>query len=103
MQVAGGATSFEMPSDIRKIGDFAFYVCEKIQKISIPDYITSIGKSAFYACSSLNTVILPFGFTTLQESTFGYTRRLTTIYVRSSDGTDTNPGFNDLRSIKTLG
>ncbi len=103
MSVVGGVSSFEIPSNIRKIGDYAFYVSNRLASISIPDFVTYIGKNAFYACSSLTSVILPFGTTELLDSCFGYCRQLKTIYVRKSDGTDDNPGYNDLGPIKTLG
>lgn len=103
MSVVGGVSSFEMPSNIRKIGDYAFYVSNRLESISIPDFVTYIGKNAFYACSSLTSVILPFGTTELLDSCFGYCRQLKTIYVRKPDGTDDNPGCNDLGSIKALG
>lgn len=102
MSVVGGVSSFEIPSDIRKIGAYAFYVCNRLESISVPDFVTYIGESAFYACSSLTSAILPFGTTELLDSCFGYCRQLKTIYIRKSDGTDDNPGYNDLGSIKKL-
>ncbi len=47
--------SFEVPSNVTKIGDYAFSSCS-LKSISIPASVTSIGKGAFSWCISLKTI-----------------------------------------------
>ena len=34
---------------VTSIGDYSFYICEKMMSIQIPDSVTSIGRYAFFA------------------------------------------------------
>lgn len=45
----------ELPSTLKSIGDYAFYECVDIKKITLPESLTSIGNYVFYNCE--NTVI----------------------------------------------
>ena len=61
----------ELPSDITKIGDSAFYNCQNLALTSLPSGITSIGSSAFYNCKNLALTSLPDGITEIRE--YGFT------------------------------
>ena len=39
--------------DVTAIGDYAFYGCESLERISLPEKTASIGQYAFYGCASL--------------------------------------------------
>lgn len=56
-------TSYEIPSDITEIGDFAF-ARSGLTSIFIPEGVTKIGYGAFYHCDDLNQVSLP---TTIED------------------------------------
>lgn len=45
-----------LPPSIKKIGDYAFYDCQKLKNVIIPNKVISIGKRAFGLCPNLNTV-----------------------------------------------
>lgn len=51
--------TFEKGSNLERIGDFAFYNCEHLQKIEIPDGVTYIGSAAFFGCASLKELTIP--------------------------------------------
>ncbi len=55
---------------IEKIGNGAFYKCEKLEKIVIPNGVKKIGNKAFDSCSGIKTVIFPQGLETLGASAF---------------------------------
>ena len=50
-------TEFE-DSEIKIIGDYAFYFCSKLTSVSLP-VATNIGSSAFDSCSSLTSISFP--------------------------------------------
>ncbi|MBQ6652263.1 MAG: leucine-rich repeat protein [Prevotella sp.] len=45
-----------LPPSITKIGDYAFYACEKLENVIIPNKVNTIGKRAFGLCTNLNTI-----------------------------------------------
>ncbi len=53
------AYSYQIPSGIEIIEDYAFYRCSNLFNIFIPDSVTTIGKEAFASCSNLNRINIP--------------------------------------------
>lgn len=47
---------------LKRIGDFAFYNCINLKRITIPDNVMSIGDHAFSKCRGLFTNISIQGF-----------------------------------------
>ena len=60
-----------LPSDLTKIGDYAFYNCRNMNLTSLPDGVTSIGIKAFYNCWSMVLTSLPGGLTNILKDAFG--------------------------------
>ena len=54
---------------VTKIGNSAFYYCEKLAYVSIPDSVTSIGACAFDGCA-LEELTIPDGVTEIGTSAF---------------------------------
>ena len=77
----GSGASVEIPSNITKISQEAFYICDGITSVTIPNSVTIIGSSAFNGCTSLTSVtvnaITP---PTLGSKAFDYTNNCP-IYV----------------------
>ena len=48
-----GFNNSTIPSDIKIIGDYAFYLCSGLTSITLPSSLTSIGRFAFDACRGL--------------------------------------------------
>ncbi len=90
------ATSFEISSTVKVIGDGAFYKCSNLESVTIPEGVTFIGADAFYDCdaladvklpstlkvidayafedcSSLKSIAIPYGVTEIGDSAFAYT------------------------------
>ena len=59
-----------LPSDLTKIGDYAFYSYGQMTMLSLPDGITSIGEEAFYECSKIALTSLPDGVTNIAKYAF---------------------------------
>ncbi len=51
-------TDAEIPDNLTKINDYAFYKCNSIESVTIPDSITNIGNQAFYNCGNLKKVFI---------------------------------------------
>ncbi len=54
-----GKTSYDIPSTVTSIGQYAFYGCSGLTSVTIPNAATSIGSYAFYECSGLTKVVIP--------------------------------------------
>ena len=56
--------------NVISIGDYAFYNCESLTKLSIPNTITSIGVYAVSGCANLTSVNLPNSITNISKYAF---------------------------------
>lgn len=70
------ATTPTLPSDLTKIGDYAFYNCSNLELASLPSGVTNIGSNAFYMCSKLALTSLPSGVTKIGVSAFNTCSKL---------------------------
>ena len=52
-------TDITIPSDIAKIGNYAFYNCSSLTSVTIPDSIRRIEGEAFSGCSALTSINIP--------------------------------------------
>ena len=62
--------TIEIPEGVTCIGDWAFYECHNLQSIQLPDSLTKIGMFAFYECSSLKKIRIPAKVTDISEDAF---------------------------------
>ena len=74
----------DLPSDITKIGDGAFYLFSSLALTSLPSGVTSIGNYAFYNCNLLRLSSLPSGLTTIGQHAFYACSNLTFSSLPSS-------------------
>lgn len=92
-----------LPSSLKKIGDFAFYYCQKIEEIIIPKNVTSIGKWAFCHCQSLESVEIPSSVTSIGDYAFIGCTNLASLelsYGIKSIGNGAFQGCTSLESVK---
>lgn len=57
-------------SDLKTVGDRAFYGCSLLVAVPGSDTLTTIGTAAFYGCQSLKSVVLPENVTAVGEEAF---------------------------------
>lgn len=72
--------SFDEPTDVATINDFAFSGCTGLESISVPKSVNYIGKSAFKDCKGLISIELNENTLEIRESTFENCINLTDIH-----------------------
>ena len=65
-------STYAIPSNITKIGDFAF-ARSNLTSINIPKSVTHIGYAAFYHCDNLKEISIPSTVTWIEPSAFAHT------------------------------
>ena len=74
-----------IPNSITSIGNYAFYDCDGLTRITIPNSVTSIGYYAFQNCSGLTNVIIPNSVTSIGSEAFRGCSGLTSIVIESGN------------------
>ena len=99
----GQGTRICVPSNIKYVGDSAFYGCETITQVTIPDTVVSIGSCSFHGCKSLQTINIPNSVTYIGEASFSRCSSLSEIVIpdsiQSIEGS--NP-FNECENISII-
>ena len=84
---AGAPGRFNAPaasaSQLRRIGNWAFYNAHELQDLDIPEGVTEIGDGAFYGCTYLEEMVLPSSVQTIGDNTFALCAKLQKITVNS--------------------
>ncbi len=62
--------SFSFPDGIQRIGEEAFFGCERLVLLNIPDTVIEIGLNAFFHCTELATIVIPDKVLSLEAMTF---------------------------------
>lgn len=62
--------SFQIPSTVKTIDDYAFNGCTSLTNITIPDSVTRINDHVFQNCKSLSNIIIPSSVTYLEFHVF---------------------------------
>ena len=65
---------------VSHIGEYAFYTCAAVTRISLGNDVVSIGSGAF-AYSGIETIILPESLVSIGAGAFGYCENLTAIQI----------------------
>ena len=73
-------TSIEMSDMLDTIGDYAFFMCNKLETVTFPfNRLKYIGKDAFAFCNTLNLNAIPSSVTYIGESAFAGCSELNSI------------------------
>ncbi|MGN0153843.1 MAG: leucine-rich repeat domain-containing protein [Lachnospiraceae bacterium] len=69
----GDVQSITIPSSVKRIEQFAFYYCNKLNKLEMAEGVTTIGREAFSHCASLSDVRIPSTLSDFAGGVFWYT------------------------------
>ena len=76
----GIAGEYRIPAGIYTIGEYAFYNCTKLTKVTIPEWVTEIKAYAFYYCTGMKELVFEgtknSGDLTVREGAFNYCRNV---------------------------
>ena len=81
---SGSQKTYNIPSSVTSIGEYAFHGCRSLTSINIPSSVTSIGEYAFASCSSLPSINIPYSVTSIGGRAFASCSSLTSINIPSS-------------------
>lgn len=65
-------TNLIIPSNVKKIGDYAFYNCSSLKSIELENGVETIGQYGFYNCWYLNYVKVPSSVSAIGDYAIGF-------------------------------
>ncbi|MBO4362225.1 MAG: leucine-rich repeat domain-containing protein [Paludibacteraceae bacterium] len=84
---SGAPGRFNAPaasSQLKKIGNWAFYNAHELQHLDIPEGVEEIGDGAFYGCTYLEDLVLPASVRAIGDNCFALCSKLAKIVVSST-------------------
>lgn len=72
-------TGVTIPNGVRRIGDGSFSACDSLTSVAIPDSVVEIGDHAFSSCSSLENIVIPASVTNIGVHAFYDCQSLTSL------------------------
>ncbi|MBQ4435392.1 MAG: leucine-rich repeat domain-containing protein [Clostridia bacterium] len=81
-----GACEAQMvaPEGIKTVDEYAFYGCDRLQKIHFHHGLRVLGRYAFYHCESIHVVELPEGLRTIGTRAFSGCSQMRSLYIPDS-------------------
>jgi hypothetical protein len=96
-------TYAEKTYKVSRIGDRAFYACDKLTSIAIPNSVSNIGDRAFYNCNGLTSIKIPNSVKRLGEWAFSACNNLSSVSIPNSIGKITNGAFYNCDKLSSVG
>lgn len=78
-------SQISLPAGLKRIEDFAFSQCKRLQSISLPEGLQSVGTFAFAACDSLRALRIPASVSRIDFGAFSGCRLLSAIEVDAAN------------------
>ena len=80
----GRAAAPAASSQLKKIGNWAFYNAHELQYLDIPEGVEEIGDGAFYGCTYLEDMVLPSSIRAIGDNCFALCGKLTKIVCNAT-------------------
>ena len=71
-------------SDVKTIGNWAFYNAHELQHLDIPEGVEEIGDGAFYGCTYLEDMVLPSSIRAIGDNCFALCSKLAKIVCNAT-------------------
>lgn len=98
----GKSGSFEIPSSVTSVGNYAFSNCKKLTNIRIPEKVTQIGNYAFSYCEGLTAITIPGNVKNIGENAFVYCHKLEEVTLEEGIETIGDYAFDSCYLIPEL-
>ena len=80
----GRAAAPAASSQLKKIGNWAFYNAHELQHLDIPEGVEEIGDGAFYGCTYLEDMVLPSSIRSIGDNCFALCGKLAKIICNAT-------------------
>ena len=94
--------SITIPNSVTSIGDGAFKMCKSLQSVTIPNSVTSIGKEAFSSCDSLQSITIPNSVKSIGNRAFYLCESLQSVTIPNSVKSIGNNAFGLCESLQSI-
>lgn len=96
------AQEFEVPQNIKAIGDYSFENCRLLQRVVLSDKISVFGDSCFKSCVSLSFINMPTKLSIIGHSSFKNCSSLAELELPHSTKFILNEAFANCTSLTKL-
>lgn len=93
---------FKIPSNMKYIGQYAFYHCSGITSLDLGAGVKTIEYGAFESCSGITELTIPSSVTSIGKYAFRGCSGLTSITIPSSVGSIGNNAFNGCSGLTSI-
>lgn len=93
---------YQIPSNVKKIRDFAFVGSVNLIQVEIPNSVTKIGLSAFQDCEGLARIKIPNSLTKIEKSVFADCINLNQIEIPNSVTEIGEHAFKNCKELKYI-
>ena len=94
--------SITIPNSVTSIGDVAFKMCKSLQSVTIPNSVTSIGKEAFSSCDSLQSITIPNSVKSIGHQAFYNCESLQSVTIPNSVTSIEDHAFSGCESHQSV-
>ena len=94
--------SITIPNSVTSIGDGAFKMCKSLQSVTIPNSVTSIGKEAFSSCDSLQSITIPNSVTSIEDHAFSGCESHQSVTIPNSVKSIGKEAFSGCESLQSV-
>ena len=94
--------SITIPNSVTSIGDGAFKMCKSLQSVTIPNSVTSIGKEAFSSCDSLQSITIPNSVKSIGHQAFYNCESLQSVTIPNSVTSIEDHAFSGCESHQSV-
>lgn len=108
VKIADGAFSdcrirqAQIPDGVRKIGNYAFRRCDRLENVFLPSTLAELGMGAFHGCSRLGSVRIPGALKRIPRQTFNRCTALTTLVIEEGVQIIDEYAFSGCTSLETV-
>ena len=95
-------TEVVVPGGVTKIGDYSFYMCNKLTSLVIPDGVTSIGRYAFSGCMLLESLSIPSTVNSIGENAFYNCKKITSLVIPNGVKSINTYSFYNCNALTSL-